>query len=217
MHCVSEGRIARRAPVGPLYNIQRVPHCKRSRPEASGIKAGWPRCGTPGRAIQRGKIRQGIVVTLTRQWVSTARTGAMLSVLPAQMMLLDPRRLLAHALFLDLLLRRQVQPLGFLGWKAQLQKQIRPRLGHMADFGVDLHGLRFLSLTMGKIRQALSGKLGQPQASSVQVNFRDTVWEIQTDSLRARHRTLGCLRLRGLPRRNCRISDTRIDTPGWRQ
>ncbi len=72
------------------------------------------------------------------------------------MMLLDPRRQFAHELFLeplrvvDLFLRRQVQPLGLLGRKAQFQEQIRTRLGHMADFGVDLHGLRFLSLTMAR-------------------------------------------------------------------
>ena len=37
--------------------------------------------------------------------------------------------------------------------------------------------------TVGKIRQSLSGELAQAQASSAQVNFRDTVWEIQTGQL----------------------------------
>jgi len=92
--------------------------------------------------------------------------------------------------FIDLLLRRQVQPLGFLGWELQLQKQIR---------------------------QALSGELAQPQASSARLNFRDTVWEIQTGSLPGRHQAPGCLRLRELLRRNCRISHTRIVRPGWLQ
>lgn len=71
-----------------------------------------------------------------------------------QVMLLDPRSQFAHELLLELLFivdlffRRHVQPLGFFLRKPQFQEQICARFGHMADFGIDLQGLRLLALTM---------------------------------------------------------------------
>lgn len=67
-----------------------------------------------------------------------------------QLALLDPDGQLLHQLLLqqapvvDLFSRRAMQTPGLVLRKAQLQENVRARLCHMANFGIDLHLESFL-------------------------------------------------------------------------